>query len=135
MAEPVDGQRSGPGDLFEPFRKLTADIVEATRALVGGPVAAAPFTDYASQMANLYRASVEPLRTMLDEQRELADRLAAGLDQLRRLTEEFAAWAEQHRRMVEQAQALVEPMLEHSERLAALAESWGAGTRERTTDR
>lgn len=134
MAEPVGGHASGPGDLFEPFRKLTADIVEATRSLVGGPVAAAPFTDYAARTAALYRGAVEPLRTMLDEQRELADRLAAGLDQLRRLTEEFAAWAEQHRRMVEQAQVLVEPMLEHSERLAALAESW-AGTTERTTDR
>jgi methyl-accepting chemotaxis protein len=131
MAQPVDGPDGGPADLFEPFRKLTADVVEATRSLLGAPGAGPPFTDHATQLASLYRSSVAPLRAMLDEQQELADRLSAGLEQLRVLTEEFAAWAEQHRRMVEHARALVQPMLEHSERLATFAETWAGRAQDR----
>jgi methyl-accepting chemotaxis protein len=112
-------------DLFQSFQKLTADMATLTRSLMGPMAPAAePVADYAVKLAELYRASVKPLRAMLEEQQELADRLAAGLEQLRALTEQFSQWADQHSRLVEQTRTLVEPLLAQSERLAAATDSW-----------
>lgn len=117
---------AGPGapDPFDPFRRLVTGMAEATRAMVAGAAAGEPLPAQAEHLADVYRASVEPLRAVLEEQRELSDRLAAGLEQLRRLTEDFGLWLEQHRRMVDQTQRLVEPLLDSTERMASGVESW-----------
>jgi hypothetical protein len=115
-------------DLFETFRRLTANMAKATRTLLG-PAAAVgePTARYATQLAELYRASVQPMRAILDEQRALADNMAAGLQQLETLTAQFSQWAEQHRLLVTQAQAILDPLTEQSEKLASMAEAWAEG--------
>lgn len=127
MTRPGDGAGAGATDPFEPFRRLVAGMTEATRAMMTGAAAGEPIGEQAGRMADVYRASVEPLRTVLDEQRELADRLAAGLEQLRRLTDELGAWLDQHRRMVDQTQLLLDPLIETTERFASGIESWARG--------
>ncbi|MGH9120210.1 MAG: hypothetical protein ACRD0A_20795 [Acidimicrobiales bacterium] len=125
---PGDDERDEGVDLLESLRRLTANMAKATRTLLGpAAVVGQPAAAYAGQLAELYRASVEPMRAILDEQRELADRIATGLDQLQTLTGQFAEWAEQHRRLVAQAQALVDPLTEQTEKLASVAEAWAEG--------
>jgi ABC-type transporter Mla subunit MlaD len=120
-------------DLFETFRRLTANMAKATRTMLGpAAVVGEPTAQYAGQLAELYRASVQPMRAILDEQRALADNIATGLKQLETLTAQFGDWAEQHRRLVAQAQAIVDPLSEQSEKLATVAEAWAEGYREET---
>jgi ABC-type transporter Mla subunit MlaD len=118
-------------DLFETFRRLTANMAKATRSLLGpAAMVGQPAANFAGQLADLYRASVQPMRLILDEQRALADSIAAGLDQLETLTEQFRGWSDQHRRLVAQAQAIMDPLTEQSERLASVAEAWAEGFRD-----
>lgn len=126
MTRPVHGPADGATDPFEPFRRLVSGMAASAGALVESGAAGAPASDQAAAVAALYRSSVEPLRTMLREQRELSDRLVAGLEQLRRLTDDFGVWLDQHRRMVEHTEQLLDPLLEHNERLAAAAAAWAA---------
>jgi hypothetical protein len=131
MADHAPGNETAgdPGqDLFETFRRLTANMAKATRALLGpAAVVGEPAASFATQLAELHRASVQPLRAIVEEQRELADSIATGLEQLQALTEQFAQWADQHRRLVTQAQALLDPLTEQSEKLASVADAWAEG--------
>jgi ABC-type transporter Mla subunit MlaD len=130
MAEDETTQEPGQ-DLFETFRRLTANMAKATRTLMGpAAVVGEPAAGYASQLAELYRASIQPMQTIMEEQRQLAENIAAGLKQLRALTEQFSQWAEQHRRLVTQAQAILDPLTEQSEKLASVAEAWAEGFRQ-----
>lgn len=131
MTPPADGARHGAPDPFEPFRRLVEGMSEATRTMLTGAAPGPPFTEQAANMADAYRASVEPLRAVLDEQRELGERLAAGLDQLRRLADDFGAWLEQHRRMVEQTRLVVDPLIDATERLASGLDTWAGRGPER----
>jgi ABC-type transporter Mla subunit MlaD len=130
MSDATSGPESRPPDLFQSFQKLTTEMARLARSLMG-PVAPAaePVADYAVKLAELYRASVEPLRAVLVEQQELADRLATGLEQLQTLTEQFGQWAEQHSRMVENTRKVVEPLLAQSEQLASATDSWADALR------
>jgi hypothetical protein len=120
-------------DLFDTFRRLTANMAKATRSLLGpAAVMGEPTAKYATQLAELYRASVQPLQAILDEQRVLADNIATGLQQLETLTAQFGEWAEQHRLLVAQAQAIIDPLTEQTEKLASVAEAWAEGYREAT---
>jgi ABC-type transporter Mla subunit MlaD len=133
-ADQAPGNQSAgePGqDLFETFRRLTANMAKATRALLGpASVVGEPAATFATQLAELHRASVQPLRAVVEEQRELAENIAAGLQQLQALTEQFAQWADQHRRLVTQSQALLDPLTEQTEKLASVAEAWAEGFRQ-----
>jgi hypothetical protein len=82
------------------------------------PVVAAPLAEYIESAAQLNDMLTGPLRRLLDEQQQMAERLAGWAEQHRELSEQIAKWAEQHRKLTDQMQQLVRPALEQSERLS-----------------
>ena len=100
-----------PAELLRPFQEMAA--------MAGGPVAA-----YAEQLATLTEAWTGPLRTLLQQQRVLAEQMAEWAERHRQMSEMIASWAEEHRRMTEQMARIVTPVLTQSEQLTELTRSW-----------
>jgi ABC-type transporter Mla subunit MlaD len=122
MPEP---KQPGPlGDLLRSLQELTSTITAAaTQAATAGakavpPVVAAPLAEYIESAAQLNDMLTGPLRRLLDEQQQMAERLAGWAEQHRELSEQIAKWAEQHRKLTDQMQQLVRPALEQSDRLS-----------------
>ena len=122
MPEP---KQPGPiGDLLHSLQELTTTITAAaTQAATAGakavpPVVAAPLAEYIESAAQLNDMLTGPLRRLLDEQQQMAERLAGWAEQHRELSEQIATWADQHRKLTDQMQQLVRPALEQSERLS-----------------
>jgi hypothetical protein len=82
---------------------------------------AEPIARLGAQMAELSTLWVTPVRSMLQEQQELIDALAAWSVQQRELADRFATLAERHRALNSQVMSLLEPMLDQAERFRSLA--------------
>ena len=78
----------------------------------------------AKQVTALPRLWVEPLRHIVEEQRQLAEAMAAWAEQHRELAEQLAESAEHLRRLAEQGAALVDPILTYGARISDVADSW-----------
>lgn len=78
-----------------------------------------PMARYSSQIAELSTMWVMPMRSMLEEQQELVDALAAWAEQQRVLSERFSKLAERHQKMTAQTLAVLQPLLEQAERIRA----------------
>ena len=112
------------GDLLRSLQELSNTITAAaTDAVTTGaravpPVIATPLAEYLEAAAKLNEMLLGPMRRLLDEQQQMAERLAAWSEQHRQLSEQIAKWSEQHRVLTDQMQQLVRPALEQSERVA-----------------
>jgi hypothetical protein len=78
---------------------------------------AAPLAEYVESTSKLNEMLTGPLKRLLDEQQQLAERLAGWAQQHQELSEQIATWAEQHRKLTEQMQALVRPALQQADRM------------------
>jgi hypothetical protein len=129
MAESDDGGRRAPGigDVLRTVQELGGQLSEAARSMADdfGRSPASKFVEpmarLGAQMAELSTMWVSPMRSILEEQQELIDAVAAWAEQQKVLAERFAAIAERHRKLSEQTQALMEPLLQQAERLR----QWG----------
>lgn len=107
---------TGPPDRGRTPLESLAELVRQGAALAGPPAAVpdVPGTDalirYAEQISALPGLVVEPLRRLVEEQRELAEQLATAAERLRQLAEDGTA--------------LVDPLLSCAERTAELSRSW-----------
>jgi hypothetical protein len=84
---------------------------------------AEPIARLGAQMAELSTLWVTPVRSMLQEQQELIDALAAWSVQQRELADRFATLAERHRALSSQVMSLLEPILEQTERFRSAGRS------------
>ena len=115
----------GPvGDLLRSLQELTTTITNAAgQAATAGarampPLVATPMAEYIESASQLNDMLTGPLKRMLDEQQQLAERLAGWAEQHKELSEQIATWAEQHRRLTDQMQQLVRPALEQADRVS-----------------
>lgn len=81
-------------------------------------------TRYAEAVSAVPRLWVEPLHRIVEEQRRLADLMAAWAEQHRVLAEQLADSAEQLRRLAEDGAAIVDPILAYAERVSDVTDSW-----------
>jgi hypothetical protein len=130
---PVDDQspRGGPEGLpsaLGPLIDLSRRVAEALRsAAVSSPVGfSSPdlLIRYAEQVSAVPRLWAGPLRHIVDEQRRLAELMAAWAEQHRQLAEQLAESAELLRRLSEEGAAIVDPILTYAERVSDVTDSW-----------
>jgi hypothetical protein len=107
---------------------LSRRVVEAVRsATVSGP-GRFPSSDllirYAEQVSAVPRLWADPLRRIVEEQRRLAELMAAWAEQHRQLAEQLAESAELLRRLSEEGAAMVDPILTYAEGVSDVTDSW-----------
>lgn len=127
--EPAHGGRpDGLAAALEPLAEFSRRMAEVVRSVtLTGPIPV-PGPDvlarYAEHVGALPQLSVEPLRRVVDEQRRMADMMAAWAEQHRVLAEQLADSAVALRRLAEENAALLEPILAFAERVADLTATW-----------
>ena len=112
---------------MEPLADISRRVTEAIRsATVSGPggLPADLLLRYAEQVSAVPRLWAEPLRRIVEEQRRLAELMAAWAEQHRQLAEQLAESAELLRRLSEEGAALVDPILTYAARLSDVTDSW-----------
>ena len=101
-------------------------------AITGSRRMASPFppiAEYVESTARLNDLLTGPLRRLLDEQQQLAERLAGWAGQHKELSEQIATWADQHQKLTDQMQQLVRPALDQADRVSEATRSFVAELR------
>ncbi|HKN89258.1 MAG TPA: hypothetical protein VJ622_03175 [Acidimicrobiia bacterium] len=119
-----DGLRSAMEPLADLSRRVAEAIRSATPSLPGGLSGSDLLLRYAEQVSAVPRLWAEPLRHIVDEQRRLAELMAAWAEQHRQLAEQLAESAELLRRLAEEGAAMVDPILTYAARLSDVTDSW-----------
>jgi uncharacterized membrane-anchored protein YhcB (DUF1043 family) len=113
---------------LEPLADLSRRMADLVRSATASGLARSPASDLlirsAEQLSAVPRLWAGPLRHMVEEQRRMAELMAAWAQQHRELAEQLAQSAEQLRRLSEDAAALIEPMLTYAERVSEVTDSW-----------
>ena len=113
---------------MEPWADISRRVAEAIRsATVSNPAGKAGadlFLRYAEQVSAVPRLWVEPLRHIIEEQRRLAELMAAWAEQHRKMAEQLAESAELLRRLSEEGAAMVDPILTYVSRISEVTDSW-----------
>ena len=113
---------------MEPWADISRRVAEAIRSATQSGAGALPGSDlllrYAEQVSSVPRLWAEPLRRIVEEQRRLAELMAAWAEQHRRLAEQLAESAEHLRRLSEEGAALVDPILGYAARVSDVTDSW-----------
>jgi hypothetical protein len=106
---------------MEPWADISRRVAEAIRSATESGAGAMPGSDlllrYAEQVSAVPRLWAEPLRRIIEEQRRLAELMAAWAEQL-------AEAAEHLRRLSEDGAALVDPILSYAARVSDVTDSW-----------
>ena len=106
---------------MEPWADISRRVAEAIRSATQSGAGALPGSDlllrYAEQVSSVPRLWAEPLRRIVEEQRRLAELMAAWAEQL-------AESAEHLRRLSEEGAALVDPILGYAARVSDVTDSW-----------
>lgn len=125
-----DGPRIPPfGEALRMIQDVGAQLASAAQSMADdfarSPAErfAEPIARLGAQMAELSTLWVTPVRSMLQEQQELIDVLAAWSVQQRELADRFATLAERHRVLSSQIMSLLEPILDQAERLRTVAKN------------
>ena len=88
---------------MEPWADISRRVAEAIRSATQSGAGALPGSDlllrYAEQVSAVPRLWAEPLRRIVEEQRRLAELMAAWAEQHRRLAEQLGESAEHLRRL------------------------------------
>ena len=119
-----DALRSAMEPLADISRRVAEAIRSATVSGAGGLPGADLLLRYAEQVSAVPRMWAEPLRRIVEEQRRLAELMAAWADQHRQIAEQLAESAELLRRLSEEGAALVDPVLAYAERVSDVTDSW-----------
>jgi hypothetical protein len=126
--EPLSEARDRLQETLEPLADLTRQMTEAARSWTGGgpgrSLSSELLTGFAELVTALPRLWVEPLRRIVEEQRQLAEAMAAWAEQHRELAGQLAESAEHLRQLAEQGAALVDPILTYGARISDVADSW-----------
>ena len=113
---------------LDPLTDLSRRVAEFVRSTTVSGLARTPGSDlltrYAEQVSAVPRLWVEPLRRIVEEQRRMAELMAAWAEQHRVLAEQLAASAEQLRRLSEEGAAMIDPILTYVERVSDVTDSW-----------
>jgi hypothetical protein len=113
---------------MEPLADLSRRVAETIRsATVSMPVefpGSDLFIRYAEQVSAVPRLWAEPLRRIVEEQRRLAELMAAWAEQHRRLAEQLAESADLLHRLAEEGAAMVDPILGYAARVSDVTDSW-----------
>jgi hypothetical protein len=114
---------------MEPLADLSRRMAEAIRSATTPSVPSGlPGSDlmirYAEQVSAVPRMWAEPLRRIVEEQRRLAELMAAWAEQHRQLAEQLAESAELLRRLSAEGAALVDPILSYAARVSDVTDSW-----------
>ena len=125
MATADDRDRAaGLGDALRLLQDVGGRLTDAARSLADealqSPAAPLfePMARMAAQLAELSTAWVSPVKSILEEQQELVDTLAAWAEQQRVLADQFSKLAERHKKLTDQTMGMLGPMLEEVERLS-----------------
>jgi hypothetical protein len=129
MTEPEreEGRLPPFGEALRMIQDIGAQLAGAAQAMADdfarspGERFAAPIARLGAQITELSTLWVAPVRSMLQEQQDLIDALAAWSAQQRELADRFATLAERHRALNAQVMALLEPMFDQAERLRSAA--------------
>jgi hypothetical protein len=143
MAEPADptdqtnqGQQEAPRKAVSPLDALRiiqesgAQLLDATRRITKEAaqtplgLVAEPLARYGEYLADLSTMWVNPLRTVLEEQQQLADLMANWAKQQQELARSMSQWADRHRAVVKQLSEVLEPILDTSERAGQMTRSF-----------
>lgn len=113
---------------MEPWADISRRVAEAIRSATQSGAGSLPGSDllfrYAEQVSAVPRMWAEPLRHIVEEQRRLAELMAAWAEQHRKLAEQMAESAELLRRLAEDGAALVDPILAYASRVSDVTDSW-----------
>jgi hypothetical protein len=118
------------GSALEPLWDLSSQVADIARswAAAAGLPAVPGQTDalirYAEQVSTLPRLAVDPLRHIVEEQRRLAEFMAAWAEQHRELAENLAASAEHLRQLSTEVAAVIDPLLAYAEGISEVMSSW-----------
>jgi hypothetical protein len=127
MPKATGDDRSIPGinDALKVIQDVGEQLADAAATMAeefsASPAArfVEPMARYSSQIAELSTMWVMPMRSMLEEQQELVDALAAWAEQQRVLSERFAKLADRHQKMTAQTLGVLQPLLQQAERIRA----------------
>lgn len=113
---------------MEPWADISRQVAEAIRSATRSGANALPGSElllrYAEQVSAVPRMWAEPLRRIVEEQRRLAELMAAWAEQHRKLAEQMAESAQLLRRLSEDGAALVDPILNYAARVSDVTDSW-----------
>jgi methyl-accepting chemotaxis protein len=119
-----DALRSAMEPLADLSRRVAEAIRSATLSVPGGVAGSDLLIRYAEQVSAVPRLWAEPLRRIVEEQRKLAELMAAWAEQHRQLAEQLAESAEHLRRLSQEGAAIVEPILTYAARVSDVTDSW-----------
>lgn len=119
-----DALRSAMEPLADTSRRVAEAIRSATLSGPGGLPGSDLLLRYAEQVSAVPRLWAEPLRRIVEEQRRLAELMAAWAEQHRQLAEQLAESAELLRRLSGEGAALVDPILTYAARVSDVTDSW-----------
>lgn len=126
--EPPSSAPEGPRSALDPLADLSRRVVEAVRSATASAPGRFPSSDllvrYAEQVSAVPRLWAEPLRRIVEEQRRLAELMAAWAEQHRQLAEQLAESAELLRRLSEEGAAMVDPILTYAAGVSDVTDSW-----------
>lgn len=128
--EPLTDKPDRLRSALEPLQELSRQVAEVARswaAPAGGPAGpsqAATLIRYLEQVSAIPGLAVDPLRRIVEEQRQLAELMASWAEQHRQLAEQLAASAEHLHQLSEDAAAVIDPLLTYAERVSELTRSW-----------
>jgi hypothetical protein len=126
--EPQGGSADPLRFALEPLADLSRRVSEAIRSATLNAPSGLPGSDlfirYAEQISAVPRLWAEPLRHIVEEQRRLAELMAAWAEQHRKMAEQLAESAELLRRLSAEGAALIDPLLTYAERVSDVTDSW-----------
>jgi hypothetical protein len=126
--EPPSSAPEGPRSALDPLADLSRRVVEVVRSATASAPGRFPSSDllvrYAEQVSAVPRLWAEPLRRIVEEQRRLAELMAAWAEQHRQLAEQLAESAELLRRLSEEGAAMVDPILTYAAGVSDVTDSW-----------
>ena len=112
------------------FRELGDQMSAAARSMaiaaagMTPPALSQPLARYAEQLMSVNSAITTPLRELLDQQQQFADRMAQWAEQHRMMSQTIEEWATYQRQLNEQMRELSRPFLEQTELLTDLHAEW-----------
>jgi hypothetical protein len=126
--QPPSGVPEQQRSALDPLTDLSRRVAEVVRSATVSGLARTPSADlltrYAEQVSAAPRLWVEPLRRIVDEQRRMAELMAAWARQHQELANQLAESAEHLRRLSEAGAAVVDPILTYAARVSDVTDSW-----------
>ena len=126
--QPSGGASDQLRSALEPLVDLSRRVAEAIQSTAVNVPGGFPGSDlllrYAEQVSSVPRLWAEPLRRIVDEQRRLAELMAAWAEQHRQLAEQLAESAEHLRQLSQEGAEIVEPILTYAAGVSDVTDSW-----------